>query len=234
MSQSNSPPPPRIFGREVKENLDKLKQKLRELFQLDRGDLDFGLYRIMAIKSVEVAKFLDEQLLPQVTDALGDIAKSDIKILETDLDKEIKKVEDVGFDPEDSLAVKELRSKIKFAKNNEQSEAETYNHLCNFFSRYYHEGDFMSLRRYKSGGKEAYSIPYNGEEVKLHWANSDQYYIKTTENYAAYVFTVDKNRKRRVRFEIAAADNEKDAIKEARGKQRFFVLSEDFYYPTNR
>ena len=81
----------------------------------------------------------------------------------------------------------------------------------------------------KSAGKEAYSIPYNGEEVKLHWANADQYYIKTTENYSSYIFIVDKgDEKRRVRFEIAAADNEKDNIKEDNGKRRFFVLSKKF------
>ena len=103
------------------------------------------------------------------------------------------------------------------------SEADVYNHLANFFARYYAEGDFISQRRYSSGGRSAYLIPYDGEEVKLHWANADQYYVKTTENYASYVFTVGTGEaERRVRFEIAAADNEKDNIKEADSKQRRF------------
>ena len=42
----------------------------------------------------------------------------------------------------------------------------------------YQGGDFLALRRYKAG---VYAIPYEGEEVKLHWANADQYYIKTSE-----------------------------------------------------
>jgi hypothetical protein len=42
--------------------------------------------------------------------------------------------------------------------------------LYKFFRRYYHEGDFIPLRRYKEG-----------EEVKLHWANHDQYYVKSSE-----------------------------------------------------
>ena len=29
--------------------------------------------------------------------------------------------------------------------------------------------------------REAYAIPYEGEEVTLHWASRDQYYIKTSE-----------------------------------------------------
>ncbi len=35
------------------QNLDRLRALLREMFQLDRGDLDFGLYRIMNLKSAE-------------------------------------------------------------------------------------------------------------------------------------------------------------------------------------
>ena len=211
------------------ENIQNLKAKLRELFQLDRGDLDFGLYRVMAMKSAEINKFLDEHLLPQITETLGDIAKSDTSLLEADIEKATNEAKNLGFNPEESPKINSLKDQVKAAKADQQTEADTYNHLCNFFSRYYDEGDFMSLRRYKSGGKEAYSIPYNGEEVKLHWANSDQYYIKTTENYSSYIFTLsDGSRKRRVGFEIAAADNEKDNIKESNGKQRLFVLAKDF------
>jgi len=38
--------PPMSPAQTTEENIAKLKAKLRELFQLDRGDLDFGLYRI--------------------------------------------------------------------------------------------------------------------------------------------------------------------------------------------
>ena len=46
--------------------LDRLRALLREMFQLDRGDLDFGIYRIMNLKAAEIATFLDHDLLPQV------------------------------------------------------------------------------------------------------------------------------------------------------------------------
>lgn len=55
--------------------------------------------------------------------------------------------------------------------------AEVYSHLIEFFSRYYDAGDFMSQRRQSS--RQKYSVPYQGEEVLLHWANRDQYYVKT-------------------------------------------------------
>ena len=53
-------------------------------------------------------------------------------------------------------------------------ETDVYSALYSFFNRYYDDGDFISKRRYKEG---VYAIPYEGEEVKLYWANQDQYCI---------------------------------------------------------
>ena len=61
---------------------EKLKNLLRELFQLDQPDLDFGLYRIMHAKSTEVTQFLDKDLLPQVKQAFGLYKTSDKAELE--------------------------------------------------------------------------------------------------------------------------------------------------------
>ena len=67
-------------------------------------------------------------------------------------------------------------------------ETDVYSALYSFFNRYYEDGDFVSKRRYKEG---VYAIPYEGEEVKLYWANQDQYYIKTSENFKDYTFVFD-------------------------------------------
>ncbi len=48
----------------MSENLNKLKAILREMFQLDQADLDFGIYRIMNQKREEIEQFLDRDLLP--------------------------------------------------------------------------------------------------------------------------------------------------------------------------
>ncbi len=216
-SPSSSQPAP---GTE--EKLDRLKALLREMFQLDRGDLDFGLYRIMNMKSGKIVAFLDNDLLPQVKSTLAGIGESDRVSLEQERHKAFHEAGRHRRDPENSPEVVALDKRLAAAKADAADEADAYNHLALFFSRYYTEGDFMSLRRYSGGGESEYLIPYGGEEVKLHWANADQYYIKTTENYAAYTFIVNG---RRVRFEIAAADNEKDNIKEANGNQRRFVLA---------
>ena len=228
MSHSSPPDPAHSGARPAQgseEKLDRLKALLREMFQLDRGDLDFGLYRIMNLKAGEITTFLDNDLLPQVQDTLQGISAEDRARLDKELATTLWTARKLGVpDPEEAGKVKELREQIADARADAEAEADVYGHLANFFSRYYAEGDFMSQRRYSGGGGPAYLIPYDGEEVKLHWANADQYYVKTTENYASYVFTAGDGG-RRVRFEIAGADNEKDDIKEAAGRQRRFVLA---------
>ena len=197
------------------------------MFQLDRGDLDFGLYRIMNLKAREIEDFLEDDLLPQVQTVLSGNAAAQLAKLEEQLLKVRTDARNLGVDPEDTPKFKEVQQLLAEARADVAAEADVYNHLANFFARYYNEGDFMSLRRYSGGGQSSYLIPYDGEEVKLHWANADQYYIKTTENYASYAFTVGSGEeKRRVRFEIAEADNEKDNVKEANNKQRRFLLAD--------
>ena len=220
LTRSDTPPAP---GSE--EKLDRLRALLREMFQLDRGDLDFGLYRIMNLKTGEITAFLDNDLLPQVQDTLQGISAEDRAKLEEELGRTLATIRELGgIDPEDTDKVKELRGQLADARADAEAEADVYGHLANFFARYYAEGDFMSQRRYPGGGGPTYLIPYDGEEVKLHWANADQYYVKTTESYASYVFVAGDDG-RRVRFEIGAADNEKDNVKEAAGKQRRFLLA---------
>ncbi len=102
-----------------------------------------------------------------------------------------------------------------------------YGHLYCFFRRYYSEGDFLSKRVYKPG---VYAIPYEGEEVKLHWANADQYYIKTSEYLRDYAFRLrpdDDAKPMRVHFRLAdAAEGEHGNVKAAEGKDRVFILAE--------
>ena len=210
------------------EKLERLKALLREMFQLDRGDLDFGLYRIMNLKTAEVAAFLDRDLLPQVKTKLNLTSAEERARLEKAQEEARWKAWEIGFAPDLAPPPKlvELQRRLSEMKKDADAEADVYNHLVNFFTRYYTEGDFISQRRYSSGGRPTYLIPYDGEEVKLHWANADQYYVKTTENYASYAFTTNSGSAvRRVRFEIAAADNEKDNVKEANDRKRRFVLA---------
>ena len=97
-----------------------------------------------------------------------------------------------------------------------------YSHLVTFFRRYYKEGDFISLRRYKEG---VYAIPYEGEEVKLHWANADQYYVKSAEHFRDYTFLLPDGR--RVHFKLVEASTETDNNRAQNGNDRRFILADE-------
>lgn len=209
----------------VQENVafKQLKEQLRVMFQLDRGDLDFGIYRIMNQKRGEITRFLDEQLLPQVHEILEGYQTVSTSATQDELNKLLTSLNDAGVDPETSPKVKELRAKLSQSVDINKLENEIYSDLYNFFRRYYSEGDFMSMRRYKEG---VYALPYEGEEVKLHWANYDQYYIKTTEDLKNYSFKTAGGKKR-VRFEVVAGSTETNNNKAAKDKERRFILHAD-------
>lgn len=207
---------------------EKLKTLLKELFQLDQPDLDFGLYRIMHAKSAEVSQFLDADLLPQVKQAFELYQTADKAELEKELAKVVAGIEAAGMDPEQSPKVAELREKLEAeAVDLGQLEGEVYDHLFSFFRRYYSEGDFLSKRVYKPG---VYAIPYEGEEVKLHWANADQYYIKTSEYLRDYAFRLrpnDQAKPMRVHLRLVdVGEGEHGNVKATEGKDRRFKLDE--------
>ena len=108
-----------------------------------------------------------------------------------------------------------LRKKSAGSHKRDALEATIFNHLYSFFSRYYQDGDFISKRRYSK--RERYAIPYNGEEVHLHWANHDQYYIKTAEHFHDYSFSAKGVI---VHFKLTTADVEHDNVK---SDKRFFI-----------
>jgi len=211
----------------MSQKFEKLKTLLTELFQLDQPDLDFGFYRVMHARSAEVTQFLKKDLLPQVKAAFAQYQPADKATLEKELAKAIEQAHALGADSETLPKVKELRAKLADdAVDLEALEAEVYDHLFSFFRRYYSEGDFLSKRVYKPG---VYAIPYEGEEVKLHWANADQYYIKTSEYLRDYAFRLrpdDDTKPMRVHFRLVdAAEGEHGNVKEQAGKERRFKLA---------
>jgi len=213
----------------MSQKFEKLKTLLKELFQLDKPDLDFGIYRILHARAAEVSQFLDRDLLPQVQAAFGTYRTADKAEIEKELEKAIAQARDLGFpDPDQAPKVTALRARLQSeAVDVSGLEAEVYDHLYSFFRRYYSEGDFLSKRVYKPG---VYAIPYEGEEVKLHWANADQYYIKTSEYLRDYAYRLrpeDDARPMRVHLRLQdAAEGEPGNVKEAEGKERRFVLAD--------
>ena len=206
---------------------DKFQGLLRELFQFDCADLDFGIYRVMNYKRDVIETFITETLPSTVADQWRDGPLADQALAAERLQRAVKEIhEGLGTNALDAdgnlvrfqetpLGRKYLRAQRTAGLSPEAIEAAIYNHLYAFFSRYYQDGDFISKRRYSKHRR--YAIPYNGEEVYLHWANSDQYYVKSDEHFHDYTFTRNGIS---VRFTAQHADVEQNDVK---GDKRFFL-----------
>ncbi|NEX19902.1 site-specific DNA-methyltransferase [Thiorhodococcus mannitoliphagus] len=206
----------------MSEAYKKLIKTLRTLFEMDKADLDFGIYRILNQKRDEIERFLENDLLPQVKAAFADYATSGTSELQTKLDDAIEQATQFGApNPEQTPAVLAIKAQLANAIDLTAVENEIYSHLYTFFSRYYDQGDFISQRRYKS---DTYAIPYEGEEVKLYWANHDQYYVKSSEHLRDYAFTAHGKDGKTVRIKLIEADTEKDNVKAKKDEERRFVL----------
>ncbi|WP_164284336.1 site-specific DNA-methyltransferase [Stenotrophomonas maltophilia] len=198
----------------------ELVAKLREVFQIDRPELDFGIYRILNARAGEINDYLENRLAEKVQAALSAGSAASAQQLQTDLDEAIKQAQALGANPDDLPKVKDLRARLKeAAAGSSEHENAVFSHLLSFFSRYYEQGDFISQRRYKG---DTYAIPYAGEEVMLHWANKDQYYTKSGENFANYSFKLDDGRT--VHFRLVAADTAKDNRKDNDKERRFALV----------
>lgn len=201
---------------------EKLKKILQRMFQMDQADLDFGIYRIMNQKREEIERFLDKELLPQVKQEFTRYKSAEARERQKELERLVKTLKDADVDPDTNPKVLKIKEEIAAYGDEDSLANEVFSHLTTFFRRYYYDGDFLSLRRYKKG---TYAIPYEGEEVKLHWANADQYYIKSSEYLRDYVFKLSGQK--RIHFKLVDATDEKDNIKQEHGKERRFRLCEN-------
>jgi adenine-specific DNA-methyltransferase len=166
--------------------LRELRDLLRTLFQLDEAeDLDFGMYRVLRLRREELRAFLDRTLAETVAEAMGSVTTGDRAAIE----EKMRSIEEqaarfggkAGADPD----YRELKARLDAAGDAVSRERQVYAHLGEFLSRYYVEGDFLALPRLGRAGSPApYAIPYDGSEVVLHWANKDQYYVKSGEFFA--------------------------------------------------
>ena len=207
------------------ERLDRFTKLLKEIFELDKSDLDFGIYRVMNLRKTQIEEFLTQRLPQMVQETLAPFAqgsKEEIRAQMTEIENNAAQFGAVAASlPETNPMGQKYRALQKqLAEGADLAALETdvYSALYSFFNRYYEDGDFISKRRYKDG---VYAIPYEGEEVKLYWANQDQYYIKTSENFKDYTFTFDGIT---VHFRLVDATTEQNNNKESKDSKRTFML----------
>lgn len=201
---------------------EKFISTMENVLMLDQADLDFGIYRIMNQKRAQIEEYLHKDLCKQVAEAISENASTDAVALKNELAQLVSTLTTAGVNPDDSPKVKELKERIAQSGNSEELENEVYSHLTIFFSRYYDKGDFISQRRYK---KDVYAIPYEGEEVKLYWANADQYYIKTGEYFRKYRFSIGDDKY--CEFTLREASTEQNNNVAQNNMERRFALYEE-------
>ena len=218
------------------DNVQKFQELLKELFQFETSDLDFGIYRILNYKRDQIKKFIQEDLVNKVETAFAkhkDERLTNINIrFEEAKEKIIQSLGKEAFTPtsglkeqfkdtplgRDYLAIKAQKDE---AQTIDEIKLQVFNDLYSFFSRFYEEGDFVPQYRYSIKGHK-YAIPYNGEEVKLYWANKEQYYTKTGLLFRDYTFKANDYK---VIFPIVSAREELGSKKAT--KERFFILDDE-------
>lgn len=199
---------------------------LKTIFELDKSDLDFGIYRIINIRQREITDYFENRLPKKITEILAPFAsagKESIRQRMAAIENEIAQlsmtIDALPDNAPKKLEYISLNKQLAQGADISALESDVYSALYSFFNRYYDEGDFISKRRYKEG---VYAIPYEGEEVKLYWANQDQYYIKTSENFKDYTFVTEEGIN--VHFRLVDATTEQNNNKEAEDAKRAFML----------
>lgn len=218
-------------------SIETLKTLLKTLFQFDSTELDFGIYRIMNYRRKEIENFIQNDLIRTVekeferykTQSGKELSekiqekKKEIERLEKDLGEKILRngeIEEKFKERPFAKEYLELKKQLDDIEITESTQNQVFNDLYNFFSRYYEDGDFISKRRLSSK-QHKYAIPYDGEEVKLYWANFDQYYVKTGEVFRDYEFNL---KSWRITFRTIFAEVEAGNVK---GERRYFILHPD-------
>jgi len=195
------------------EALNALREKLREMFHFAQNDLDFGIFRILKIKRDSVNRFIDEKLTDIVDEALAGITAA---LYDSQLNEVKRYIEKEGGATEkgsladfsanyqlliDFLTYKRqdeliallqvdpaaLKSKLAFR---------VYNHVHNFFERYYRDGDFGYNDRSTALYKVDYpdEADYSGTDTLFHWKCRDSYYVKTATGFNSVAFEVEGKR----------------------------------------
>jgi adenine-specific DNA-methyltransferase len=215
---------------------ERFQSLLKELFQFEASDLDFGIYRILNYKREQIKDFIENRL-PEIVESAFEKHKQALsKNIEEEFNKvkeDVKKIlGDEAISPTGELneifkntplgkKYLEIKEQKELLEKIEEIKGQVYNDLYNFFSRFYEDGDFIPQYRYSIKGYK-YAIPYNGEEVKLYWATADQYYIKTGLLFRDYTFKIEGIK---VVFRVVEAKEELGSNKAT--KERFFVLDDE-------
>lgn len=67
------------------ERLDRFTKLLKEIFELDKSDLDFGIYRVMNLRKAKIEEFLMDRLPQMVQETLAPFAQGNKEEIRTQM-----------------------------------------------------------------------------------------------------------------------------------------------------
>lgn len=193
-------------------SINQLKYFLKEMFQFNANDLDFGIYRIYNLKRKEIENFIDGKddqcLEPIISEALKEVKNNSRKAELIELETYLKTLnrQDLLNDVEDNYSQLELfiKANIDETKKKEllvslvnatkelnitdEIKDKIYNHILGFFEMYYSNGDFGYNNRSRNLYKVPYEADYDGSDTMFHWKHKGSLYIKTGNSFNAIKF----------------------------------------------
>ena len=195
------------------EALNTLRNKLREMFHFAQNELDFGIFRILKLKRDEVNRFIDDELtnivenaLADVTDTLWEIQLGELKefVKEEGGAREHDYLDDIAENRQQLISFLAYKQREDLGAPLESDPgalkeilaAGIYNHIHNFFERYYRDGDFG----YNDRSTALYQVDYpdeadyTGTDILFHWKCRDSYYVKTATGFNSIAFEIEGKR----------------------------------------
>jgi adenine-specific DNA-methyltransferase len=88
---------------------DDLVRKLKEIFQIDRPELDFGIYRIFNARAAEINHYLERRLKEKVRESLATTGEAQLNGLKKELEDKVAQYRADGIDPDTVPKVQEIR-----------------------------------------------------------------------------------------------------------------------------
>ncbi|MFA5755691.1 MAG: DNA methyltransferase, partial [Smithellaceae bacterium] len=193
-------------------SIDQLKYFLKEMFQFNANDLDFGIYRIYNLKRKEIENFIDgsdeqclEPIINETLDQVKNIERSVelaslhtylAKLNQQDLLSHVEEnyeqlklfVQANKDDKEKGELLNILESATKEFNITDEIKDKIYNHILGFFEMYYSNGDFGYNNRSRNLYKIPYEADYDGSDTMFHWKHKGSLYIKTGASFNAVKF----------------------------------------------
>ena len=191
------------------DSLLKLQERLKEMFQFQNNDLNFGIFKIFKLKQVEIEKFINNKLEEIVEEWLKNISNNEEKesLLEIelflkgfqksdllqDIDWNYSKIISLieNFWNGETEKLKEILKSQRAGNIEWDLENKIYNYILNYFDLYYSNWDFGYNTRSLDSYKVEYDEDYNGSDVMFHWKHKWSYYIKTWNWFNSINFELD-------------------------------------------